>query len=335
MTNLIDGLIDGLIAGFDAGQTHTSCRLALVAADGVIQPVASGEGPGVSHLAASGGEERFLAALNLSYAAALAALGNDPRPSLTLGAAVVGASGIETGSDLEQRGQALIAQALGLPLERVRASGDERTALLGACGNDAGILVISGTGSIALGQDGRGHDHRCGGWGWQLDGAGSAMDLGRDGLALSLRMADGRLPDSPLRASLWAALADAEGATAATITAGWIKAKVVDPQFGPAGFARLAPALNRLAAGGDPDAGRIVQHSAEALVELVAGVAARLDLTAPAVFATGGALTHLDQLRNRFSVVLQSTLPASRLKEPAGDALAGALQRAAALLSSG
>lgn len=324
-----------LIAGFDAGQTHTSCRLALVAADGVIQPVASGEGPGVSHLAASGGEERFLAALTLSYAAAREALEKGSRPSLALGAAVVGASGIEAGSDLEQRGQALIAQALGLPLERVRASGDERTALLGACGNDAGILVISGTGSIALGQDGHGHDHRCGGWGWQLDGAGSAMDLGRDGLALSLRMADGRLVERPLRASLWAALAAAEGATAATITAEWIKAKVVDPQFGPAGFARLAPALNRLAAGGDPDAARIVQHSAEALVELVAGVAAKLDLTAPAVFATGGALRHLDQLRGRFAAALRSTLPASRLKEPAGDALAGALQRAAALLSSG
>lgn len=323
-----------LIAGFDAGQTHTSCRLALVAADGGIQPVASGEGPGVSHLAASGGEERFLAALRTSYGAARAALGNGSRPSLALGAAAAGASGIEAGTDLEQQGQTLIATALGLPLERVRASGDERTALLGACGRGAGILVISGTGSIALGQDGQGREHRCGGWGWQLDGAGSAMDLGRDGLALSLRMADGRLPESALRARLWAALADAEGITGAAITGQWIKAQVVAPGFAPAGFARLAPAVNRLAAGGDPDAARIVQHSANALVELVSGVAERLELTAPAVFATG-ALTHLDQLRDRFAAALQSALPAARLREPRGDALAGALQVAAALLSCG
>lgn len=324
-----------LIAGFDAGQTHTSCRLAWVALDGVIQPVAGGEGPGVSHLAARGGEERFLAALRMSYAAARAALPTSTPLSPVLGAAAVGASGVEAGSDLEQRGQALTAEALALPLGRTWASGDERTALLGACGNDAGILVISGTGSIALGQDGHGHDHRCGGWGWQLDGAGSAMDLGRDGLALSLRMADGRLPDSPLRGMIWAALAVAEGVDVAAVSAPWIKAKVVDPQFGPAGFARLAPALNQLAAGGDPDAGRLMQHSAEALVELVAGVAGKLNLAAPAVFTSGGALRHLDQLKDRFDATLQVVLPASRRKEPTGDALAGALQRAAALLSDG
>ncbi|MCP9849660.1 N-acetylglucosamine kinase [Cyanobium sp. Morenito 9A2] len=327
--------MEHLIAGFDAGQTHTSCRLALVTTDGLIQPVASGEGPGISHLAASGGEERFLAALRLSYAAARGALEEGSDGCLALGAAAVGASGLEAGTDLEQRGQALIATALGVPLERVRASGDERTALLGACGHGAGILVISGTGSIALGQDGHGREHRCGGWGWQLDGAGSAMDLGRDGLALSLRMADGRLPESPLRARLWAALADAEGITGAAITGQWIKAQVVTPGFAPAGFARLAPAVNRLAAEGDPGALAIVQHSANALVRLVAGVAGHLELEAPAVFPTGGALTHLDQLRSCFAAALQRALPASRLKEPTDDALAGALQVATALLSCG
>ncbi|MFM8937101.1 MAG: N-acetylglucosamine kinase, partial [Vulcanococcus sp.] len=62
-----------LIAGFDAGQTHTSCRLARLAADGQLQPLADGEGSGVSHLDAPGGSQRFEGALRSSLAAARAA----------------------------------------------------------------------------------------------------------------------------------------------------------------------------------------------------------------------------------------------------------------------
>ena len=41
---------------------------------------------------------------------------------------------------------------------------------------------------IVLGRNENGHEHRCGGWGWLLDGAGSAYDLGHQGLQLTLRM---------------------------------------------------------------------------------------------------------------------------------------------------
>ena len=66
-----------LIAGFDAGQTHTSCRLAL-AGDGVAPApgrlVGEGEGPGVCHLAAPEGPARFGAALRESLERAMAPL---------------------------------------------------------------------------------------------------------------------------------------------------------------------------------------------------------------------------------------------------------------------
>ena len=44
-----------LIAGFDAGQTHTTCRLAILRSDGSWQALAEGQGSGVTHLAAAGG----------------------------------------------------------------------------------------------------------------------------------------------------------------------------------------------------------------------------------------------------------------------------------------
>lgn len=193
-----------LIAGFDAGQTHTTCRLATLQPDGSWQVLSEGQGTGVSHLAAEGGAPRFEAALGSSLRWALDAAGLPA--NATLYATGIGASGIESGSTVQEQGTHLASACLGLAQQRVVVVGDECTALAGAFNGGAGILVISGTGCIALGSDGQGHSHRCGGWGWLLDGAGSAMDIGRDGLALSVQMADGRLPETALRQELWQAL---------------------------------------------------------------------------------------------------------------------------------
>ncbi|MEB3185607.1 MAG: BadF/BadG/BcrA/BcrD ATPase family protein [Cyanobacteriota bacterium] len=312
-----------LIAGFDAGQTHTTCRLARLGPTGTWRNLAEGEGSGVSHLAAPGGESRFRDALRSSLQAAL----HGPEAAQTLAggavaAAAVGASGIEQGSPVQQRGLALAAETLGLPPERVAVTGDERSALRGALGDQPGVLVISGTGCIAVGQTGEGRQHRCGGWGWLLDGAGSAMDIGRDGLAASVRMADGRIPESPLRGALWQAI----GAT----TAQEVKAAVVASGFGPAHFARLAPLVAAAAATGDQEAIAIVQRSALALAELVAGVARALDLQAPCVCAVGGAVEHLKPLGDGLQSALTARVPGARLQQPLGDGCDGALAMAAA-----
>ena len=157
--------------------------------------------------------------------------------------------------------------------------------------------VISGTGTIAVGSDGLGRQHRCAGWGWLLDGAGSTMDIGRDGLALSLRMVDGREPDGPLRRAIWQALGlDSRDPGAPQR----IKALVVDPAFGAAGFARLAPMVDQLAEAGDPEAAAILERNAEALVAMVTAVAAALQLREVPVVALGGGLLHLAGLRHRF-----------------------------------
>jgi glucosamine kinase len=329
-----------LLAGFDAGQTHTTCRLAAVQPGRSWRVLAEGQGPGVSHLEAAGGEERFSHALRASLQAALSGAGLAGAPLLAaagaplLAAAGVGASGIEHGSAVQQRGQALAAAALQLPAEHVLVTGDERTALRGAFAADgpagAGIVVISGTGCIALGRDGRGREHRCGGWGWLLDQAGSACDLGRDALALSLEMADGRRPDNDLRPALWQALAGESG----VVTAQQVKAMVVAPGFGAAGFARLAPCVEALAAAGDADALAVLQRSAGALAALVRGVAAALDLEQPRVCGQGGALCHLPTFAAAYRQALAAGLPGATVVEATGDACAGALSLAAERLAT-
>ena len=147
------------------------------------------------------------------------------------------------------------------------------------------------------------------------------MDIGRDGLALSVQMADGRLAPTGLQADLWQAL----GVT----TAQALKALVVQPSFGAAGFARLAPVIDQRAEAGDAQAQALVQRSAEALAAMVTAVARQLDLRAPAVCAVGGAIVHLASLRHRFEATLQQHCPGARLQQPTGDACDGALTLAA------
>ena len=314
----------GLLAGFDAGQTHTSCRLATP--EGQI--LAEGEGPGVSHLAAEAGAERFQTALRLSLANARSQL-SAPWQQEPLIAAAIGASGIEQGSAVQTKGLVLAASALGLNESHLQVTGDERTALRGAFPDGAGIVVISGTGTIAVGRDGKGREHRCAGWGWLLDGAGSAMDIGRDGLSRSLQMADGRLSEGPLRQALWQALDLDPGDPQA---AQRIKALVVKPDFGAAGFAKLAPVVAAVAGAGDPDAQAILKRNGEALATSVAGVAWALELSAPPVATLGGAITHLEGLRQAFQESLNRQLPGARLQAPVGDACSGALAMAGELV---
>ena len=305
-----------LIAGFDAGQTGTRCRISR-SEPGQLRTLGSGEGPGVCHLDAEQGEHRFRSAVRNSVSAALDSAGFNRDD---LDAAAIGASGIEQGTELQKRASTLLAEELGLTKAQVVATGDERTALRGAFPDRAGIVLISGTGMICVGRDRSGREHRCGGWGWLLDGAGSAFDIGHQGLQLSLRMADGRLADHPLRQRLWQELGCDSNAA--------IKACVVQPAFGPAEFAALAPLVAAAAAEGLQPAQQILDHSAASLAEALKAVATALNLNQPHVVGHGGALAHLPRFRSAVDQALKQALPQASWCEPDGDACDGALHLA-------
>ena len=75
---------------------------------------------------------------------------------------------------------------------------DAAIALRAAVGESPGIIVISGTGSIAYGRDERGGLLRAGGWGIPFDDFGSGYDLGRKAVQAALRDFDGRGPHTRL-----------------------------------------------------------------------------------------------------------------------------------------
>lgn len=142
---------------------------------------------------------------------------------------------------------------------RVIVISDVEAAYLAALGAVPGVLLLAGTGSIALGRDGRGRFTRAGGLGPLLGDDGSAFSIGRAWL---------RGPAVPWsRARRLATATDAVARVAA-----------------------LAPGVVRRAHRGDPTARHVVREAQEALAALVVGVARALRLRAPITVSWAGGL---------------------------------------------
>lgn len=81
--------------------------------------------------------------------------------------------------------------------ERIRVVTDAEAAFHDAFGEGPGILLIAGTGSIALGRN-RGEIERTGGWGTLLGDEGSGYAIGLAALRAAVHAADRRGPETSL-----------------------------------------------------------------------------------------------------------------------------------------
>ena len=173
-----------------------------------------------------------------------------------IGALVVASRGVWTPAER----RAATAALRGLA-RRVRAISDVEAARDGALGARPGILLLAGTGSIALGRGRGGALARAGGLGPLLGDEGSAFWIGRAWLPIARRHAD------TLALRRLALRPDAVARVAA-----------------------LAPSALRAARRGHPIARVIVAGAQAALAELVAGLAARLRLHPPVAVSWAGGL---------------------------------------------
>lgn len=76
----------------------------------------------------------------------------------------------------------------------------------GTWGEETGVVLIAGTGSVAYGRSRSGQVYRSGGWGYLLGDEGSAYDIGRQALIAVCRQADGRGENTLLTEKLLHAL---------------------------------------------------------------------------------------------------------------------------------
>ncbi len=93
-----------------------------------------------------------------------------------IAAACIGLAGV---SQPHYHSQMMGALKSVLPIRSILLETDARVALAGATGNQPGVVIIAGTGSIACGINSSGRFARAGGWGPMMGDEGSGSYIGR------------------------------------------------------------------------------------------------------------------------------------------------------------
>ena len=165
----------------------------------------------------------------------------------------VGVAGAGREAERQQLWQALVSRDLASELV---IHSDFSIALDDAFGDGPGVLLISGTGSVAFGRGPTGVTSRCGGWGPVCGDEGSGAWIGRRALSVVTGAADGREPET----ALTGAVLTAAQVNETSDLVGWAAAA------SPAQLASLAPVVLAVAESGDLRANALVSLAVEELV---------------------------------------------------------------------
>ena len=191
--------------------------------------------------------------------------------------------------------------------DEVIVQGDGEIALTDAFGSGPGIILISGTGSIAYGRSPNRVLARCGGWGPAFGDEGSGAWIGRKALAIVASAADGREPQTAL--------------TGAVLTAAQVNEAQELIPWGiaatPRELAALAPVVFNVASAGDVRANSLVGLAVEELVLHIRALAMSLfgDERAAIPVAFSGGLLHKGSfIRKKLEQRLKSAVPGAQVR---------------------
>lgn len=230
---------------------------------------------------------------------ALAVAEREDRPHvLTAGIAGVG-------RETERRNLLRALEGEGIA-DEVRVVTDADIAMEDAFGDGPGILLISGTGSVAFGRGPTGDFLRCGGWGPVCGDEGSGAWIGRRALSVVTSSHDGREPETRLVGAVLTALELEEVDDLIT----WGASAT------PKDLAALAAHVLSLAADRDLRANSICTIAAEELVLHVRTLARQLfvdERASAPVALSGGMLSRGSFLRRLVEHRLKTAVPGSTL----------------------
>lgn len=215
------------------------------------------------------------------------------RLALPAAALCAGLAGV--GRDAERTAVEAALTARGIA-ERVQVISDAEAALFDAFENGPGILLIAGTGSIALGRAEDGRVARVGGWGTLFGDEGSGYEIGLQALRAGAQAADGRASQAQLLPRLLAELELAKPELLIPWAARASKAEI----------AALALPVVELARDGDARALAIVDGAVASLESHVATLLAKLGPweAAPGCGLAGGLVAPGGPLRAKLSAAL-------------------------------
>jgi N-acetylglucosamine kinase-like BadF-type ATPase len=299
------------VLGIDAGGTKTLCLLA----DETGRIIAEGLGPGANFH--TSGDVELEHALRQVIHAAIGGRGIAPA------AVCVGIAGVD------RENEARIVRTMiqrRVPASRVVVVSDALIALEAGAGESPGIVVISGTGSIAYGRNAMLEAARSGGWGHIIGDEGSGYWIGRQALSAVVRAVDGRGPVTRLKDDVLAhfGIEDISG----------LPRIVYDLDLPRMSVAALGPVVLHASGLGDPVATDILERAAEELTLAARSVAARLDMEDETfVFVLAGGVFRVvpslvDALRRRLVVVAPRSSVQLLDREPATGAVRLALAEA-------
>lgn len=296
-----------LYLGVDGGQSSTTALIA----DETGSVLGRGSGGPCNHVAGAEAQGKFTRAVGGCLREACLQAGLDVE-TVRFAAACLGFSG--GADDKRALSQAIIRS------ERYQLTHDAEIALTGATAGEPGIIVISGTGSMAFGRNAAGRSARAGGWGYIFGDEGGAFDIVRQALRAALRSEEGWGPATSLAVRL------RETSAAPSVNA--VLHAFYTPEFPRSKIASLAALVNEEAESGDEMALRVLQEAGAQLAELVAGVHGQLfKANEPVAIAGIGGTFASKTLRASLDRTLQSEL-SCRLRDPAMNPAAGALLQA-------
>ncbi|HEX6642984.1 MAG TPA: BadF/BadG/BcrA/BcrD ATPase family protein [Thermoanaerobaculia bacterium] len=199
---------------------------------------------------------------------------------------------------------------------------DARVALTGAIGFGAGVVVISGTGSVAFGRNNSGDEARAGGWGPTLGDEGSGYWIAREGLSAIVRAHDGR----GFSTKMTELLCESYGMCEPDELPRFVYAATTHVDD----IARYGKLVIDAAAAGDDVAREIVARGGSELAECVLAIARKLHMTDDAfpVAYVGGAFHAAEMLLSPMRLRIERDAPGARLVPPERTPVEGAAMMA-------
>ncbi len=199
-----------------------------------------------------------------------------------------------------------------LPVPWIGVESDALAALEGAFPGKAGMILISGTGSILLAKNNRGAVLRAGGWGRFIGDEGSGYAIGKAGLSAYVKEYDGRGKKTRI-SELFNQRLNVESPQSLVL-------KVYHENFDIASVARLVlDAANE----GDEVALSIVQEAANELLLHVRTAVSAAGTEIPIAFM-GSIISHENALVTKLTNLISREFPAMNICRPEQSAAVGA-----------
>ena len=276
-----------LFLGIDGGQTSTTALIA----NEQGRVLGWGTAGPCNHVSGPEAIFRFTEAITACIAEACARASLDP--------AVIGFESVCCGMSGGTADKSTLLRGI-IRCSQLTVVDDSVIALAGAVGGGSGIIVIAGTGSIALGRSSSQEFVRVGGWGYIFGDEGSAFDIVRQATRAALRFEEGWGG----RTSLYQMLLEetdcrsANDALHSFYSTQWPRSRI----------AKLASRVDEECACGDSLARAIMEQAGQALAQQAGSVRAQMpDETGTLTVSPVGGVFRSEVIHARFRLLIELT----------------------------